>query len=75
MSIAWPSPVILKLQNGTDTPFSRPITNEESSWTVSGGYLLSITSKLFCYKNISNNTLIKLNRDMYILFIFSFNYN
>ncbi|XP_032523630.2 facilitated trehalose transporter Tret1-like [Danaus plexippus] len=43
MSIAWPSPVILKLQNGTDTPFSTPITNEESSWTVSGGYLLSIT--------------------------------
>ncbi|XP_061380037.1 facilitated trehalose transporter Tret1-like isoform X2 [Danaus plexippus] len=44
MSLSWPSPVIVKLQNGTDSPFARPITENEGSWIVSGGFLLGVAT-------------------------------
>ncbi|XP_034837237.1 facilitated trehalose transporter Tret1-like [Maniola hyperantus] len=46
MSLAWPSPVLVKLRNATETPLSRPITEDEGSWIVSGGLLISIFSVL-----------------------------
>ncbi|CAH0721257.1 unnamed protein product, partial [Brenthis ino] len=47
MSIAWPSPSLVKLQNPIDTPLSRPITVEEGSWIVSSGYLLASVTCVF----------------------------
>ncbi|CAG9569140.1 unnamed protein product [Danaus chrysippus] len=44
MSLSWPSPAIVKLQNGTDTPFARPITENEGSWIVSSGFLLGVAT-------------------------------
>ncbi|KAI5645564.1 sugar transporter domain-containing protein [Phthorimaea operculella] len=39
LGLAWPSPVLVKLRNPTETVLPRPITEEEGSWMVSIGYL------------------------------------
>ncbi|XP_041985523.1 facilitated trehalose transporter Tret1-like [Aricia agestis] len=39
MSMAWPSPVLVKLRSPEETPLSRPMTAEEGSWMVSLGFL------------------------------------
>ncbi|XP_045780664.1 facilitated trehalose transporter Tret1-like isoform X2 [Maniola jurtina] len=44
MSLAWTSPMLVKLRNETETPLSRPITEDEGSWIVSGGFLAAIFS-------------------------------
>ncbi|CAG9569142.1 unnamed protein product [Danaus chrysippus] len=46
ISLFWASPMLVKLRNGTDTPLSRPITEEEGSWIVSGGYLAAVASRI-----------------------------
>ncbi|XP_039760879.1 facilitated trehalose transporter Tret1-like isoform X2 [Pararge aegeria] len=46
MSLAWPSPILVKLRNETETPLSRPITEEEGSWIVSGGFLVAVFGNL-----------------------------
>ncbi|XP_023938574.2 facilitated trehalose transporter Tret1 [Bicyclus anynana] len=46
MSLSWPSPMLVKLRNETETTLSRPITEEEGSWIVSGGFLLGILGNL-----------------------------
>ncbi|XP_032523489.2 facilitated trehalose transporter Tret1-like [Danaus plexippus] len=46
ISLFWASPMLVKLRNGTDTPLSRPITEEEGSWIVSGGYLAAVGTTL-----------------------------
>ncbi|CAH0721258.1 unnamed protein product, partial [Brenthis ino] len=40
MSLVWASPSLVKLQNEFETPLSRPITDEEGSWVVAGGFLI-----------------------------------
>ncbi|XP_046973173.1 facilitated trehalose transporter Tret1-like [Vanessa cardui] len=47
MSIAWPSPVLVKLRNATETPLPEPITEEEGSWVVAGGYLCAMFTNVF----------------------------
>ncbi|CAK1594669.1 unnamed protein product [Parnassius mnemosyne] len=47
MNIAWPSPMLVKLRNATETPLYRPITEEEGSWIVSVGSICSIFSNIF----------------------------
>ncbi|XP_059045578.1 facilitated trehalose transporter Tret1-like [Achroia grisella] len=42
LSLAWPSPVLVKLSNNNETIFSKPITEEEGSWIVSIGFLVAI---------------------------------
>ncbi|XP_049880719.1 facilitated trehalose transporter Tret1-like isoform X2 [Pectinophora gossypiella] len=42
MGIAWPSPVLVKLRNETQSVLPRPITDEEGSWVVSIGSLSSL---------------------------------
>ncbi|XP_068623117.1 facilitated trehalose transporter Tret1-like [Battus philenor] len=39
MSLAWPSPMLVKLRNSTLTPLHRPVSEEEGSWIVSAGAL------------------------------------
>ncbi|CAK1594665.1 unnamed protein product [Parnassius mnemosyne] len=46
MSLGWPSPMIVKLRNATETPLYRPITDEEGSWIVSVGFLCSVFTNL-----------------------------
>ncbi|CAG4967146.1 unnamed protein product [Parnassius apollo] len=47
MSIAWPSPILVKLRNATETPLYRPITEEEGSWIASVGSICSVFSNFF----------------------------
>ncbi|XP_047539534.1 facilitated trehalose transporter Tret1-like [Vanessa atalanta] len=47
MSLAWPSPVLVKLRNVTETPLPAPITEEEGSWVVAGGYLFAMITNIF----------------------------
>ncbi|XP_050357602.1 facilitated trehalose transporter Tret1-like isoform X2 [Nymphalis io] len=47
MSLAWPSPVLVKLRNDTVTPLPRPITEEEGSWIVAGGFLCAMFTNVF----------------------------
>ncbi|KAJ8715693.1 hypothetical protein PYW07_010175 [Mythimna separata] len=42
LSVAWSSPVIVKLKNETETVLSRPITDEEGSWIVSIGGVVGL---------------------------------
>ncbi|KPJ21147.1 Facilitated trehalose transporter Tret1 [Papilio machaon] len=42
MSVAWPSPMLVKLTNATETPLHRTITEEEGSWIVSIGFLCTM---------------------------------
>ncbi|XP_073963435.1 facilitated trehalose transporter Tret1-like [Choristoneura fumiferana] len=50
LTIAWPSPVLVKLRNETLSTLSRPITEEEGSWIVSIGSLTGIAASfLTCY--------------------------
>ncbi|XP_061380092.1 facilitated trehalose transporter Tret1-like isoform X1 [Danaus plexippus] len=64
VSMLWSSPMLVKLRNGTDTPLSRPITQEEGSWIVSGGYLVA------CITNLLAGTLLdKIGRKYSIILI------
>ncbi|XP_045455266.1 facilitated trehalose transporter Tret1-like [Melitaea cinxia] len=47
MSLSWPSPVLVKLQNSTETPLPEPVTDEEGSWIVSAGFLCCLISNIF----------------------------
>ncbi|CAG4967167.1 unnamed protein product [Parnassius apollo] len=47
MSVAWPSPMLVKLRNATETPLYRPITEEEGSWIVSVGSICTVFSNFF----------------------------
>ncbi|KAL4708589.1 hypothetical protein ACJJTC_014197 [Scirpophaga incertulas] len=40
VAIAWPSSMLVKLRDETDTVLDRPITEEEGSWIVSAGFLV-----------------------------------
>ncbi|KAG6463786.1 hypothetical protein O3G_MSEX014074 [Manduca sexta] len=42
LGLAWPSPVLVKLRNETETVLSRPMTDEEGSWIVSIGFITGI---------------------------------
>ncbi|KAL0861069.1 hypothetical protein ABMA27_009580 [Loxostege sticticalis] len=42
LGLAWPSPVLVKLMNSTETVLPRPITKEEGSWIVSIGFLVGM---------------------------------
>ncbi|XP_041985524.1 uncharacterized protein LOC121737858 [Aricia agestis] len=42
ISFAWPSPILVKLNDPEQTPLSRSITSEEGSWIVSVGFLFAI---------------------------------
>ncbi|CAH2059192.1 unnamed protein product, partial [Iphiclides podalirius] len=44
LNLAWPSPILVKLRNSTESPLDRPITEEEGSWIVSVGFICSIIS-------------------------------
>ncbi|CAG4932808.1 unnamed protein product [Parnassius apollo] len=46
MSMGWPSPMIVKLRNATETPLYRPITEEEGSWIVSVGFFCCVFMNL-----------------------------
>ncbi|CAF4838717.1 unnamed protein product [Pieris macdunnoughi] len=46
MSISWSSPMLVKLADPSQTPLSRPITDNEGSWIVSMGYLISAFSNV-----------------------------
>ncbi|CAG4973651.1 unnamed protein product [Colias eurytheme] len=39
MSIAWPSPMLVKLTDVNETPLERPLTASEGSWMVALGFL------------------------------------
>ncbi|CAH2096870.1 unnamed protein product [Euphydryas editha] len=47
MSLSWSSPVLVKLRNSTETPLPEPITDEEGSWIVSGGFLCALITNIF----------------------------
>ncbi|CAH0721260.1 unnamed protein product, partial [Brenthis ino] len=42
MSLAWPSPSMVKLRNAAETPLPSPITDEEGSWVVAGGFIIAV---------------------------------
>ncbi|XP_049880478.1 facilitated trehalose transporter Tret1-like [Pectinophora gossypiella] len=44
LNTAWPSPVLVKLRNETQSVLPRPITDEEGSWVVSAGFLAAALS-------------------------------
>ncbi|XP_022128881.2 facilitated trehalose transporter Tret1 isoform X1 [Pieris rapae] len=46
MSVGWSSPMLVKLADPLQTPLSRPITENEASWIVSLGYLISSFSNV-----------------------------
>ncbi|KAH9634900.1 hypothetical protein HF086_017199 [Spodoptera exigua] len=46
LGLAWPSPVLVKLNNATETVLPRVITAEEGSWIVSIGFLAGIIANL-----------------------------
>ncbi|KPJ05218.1 Facilitated trehalose transporter Tret1 [Papilio xuthus] len=46
MSVAWPSPMLVKLTNATETPLYRTITEEEGSWIVSIGFLCTMFTNI-----------------------------
>ncbi|XP_013142134.1 PREDICTED: facilitated trehalose transporter Tret1-like [Papilio polytes] len=46
MSVAWPSPMLVKLTNATETPLYRTITEEEGSWIVSIGFLCTVFTNI-----------------------------
>ncbi|KAF9797490.1 hypothetical protein SFRURICE_008738 [Spodoptera frugiperda] len=46
LGLAWPSPVLVKLNNATETVLPRVITAEEGSWIVSIGFLTGIVANL-----------------------------
>ncbi|XP_068622954.1 facilitated trehalose transporter Tret1-like [Battus philenor] len=50
MSLSWPSPVLVKLNNETETPLKRPITLEVGSWIVSSGSLSVVFVLMFLSK-------------------------
>lgn len=45
LGLAWPSPVLVKLRNATETVLSQPLTEEQGSWVVSIGFLTGILGK------------------------------
>ncbi|KAJ8709788.1 hypothetical protein PYW08_009792 [Mythimna loreyi] len=47
VGLAWPSPMLVKLSNATQTVLPRPITAEEGSWIVSIGFLTAIAANIF----------------------------
>ncbi|XP_013171393.1 PREDICTED: facilitated trehalose transporter Tret1-like, partial [Papilio xuthus] len=47
MSLAWPSPILVKLRNETESPLHRPITEEEGSWIASVGALCNTFTLCF----------------------------
>ncbi|KAJ8709789.1 hypothetical protein PYW08_009793 [Mythimna loreyi] len=47
LSVAWSSPVLVKLKNETETVLSRPITEEEGSWIVSIGAACGVVLSVF----------------------------
>ncbi|XP_014371093.2 facilitated trehalose transporter Tret1-like [Papilio machaon] len=47
MSLAWPSPMLVKLGNETESPLHRRITDEEGSWIASVGALCNTFTLCF----------------------------
>jgi hypothetical protein len=45
LGLAWPSPMLVKLRNSTETVLAQPITEEEGSWVVSIGSLIGSMGK------------------------------
>ncbi|XP_050685216.1 facilitated trehalose transporter Tret1-like isoform X1 [Leptidea sinapis] len=65
VSLAWSSPMLVKLQDPEKTPLSRPLTDAEASWVVSlgfilaagsnfvGGYLIDFIGRKYCILAVS----------------------
>ncbi|XP_063629859.1 facilitated trehalose transporter Tret1-like [Cydia splendana] len=50
LSIAWPSPVLVKLSRNDTTTLPRPVTESEGSWIVSAGFLTGgLANFLACF--------------------------
>ncbi|XP_072934071.1 facilitated trehalose transporter Tret1-like [Epargyreus clarus] len=46
MSLGWPSPMLVKLNDPSQTHLGRPVTTEEGSWIVSIGFLICIFTNI-----------------------------